>query len=407
MSSNGKIHSPVTHVALYAMLLVFTPFIMLQNYLQRAIGSLSEFAVEPFGVRLPLMFTIAVIVFAVALIVVRKRITIYRTIAFLACLLMIGVSQRICDFYMGNPFYDLQNNWHYIAYAGFALLMFRMLRERGKSAAAVVKITYISALLLSAFDEGFQFFLSSRVFDIGDIAKDGWGVLIGLIVVFFVIDSGRTITRKGWDFRRKKLADYPKSALSMLALAMIFNFLLISFGSVLTDLEYIWHALAFTSGAFIIVFAMIHLTKFKAVRFGLGAILLLAISAQTVSFLRYRSDNIVYNARGLTVYRGIPIPFFDVMIFPNGRFRLVDKKRYFNPGDKTTIFEQKADIVIIATGADGSGGLGFEKNESQFVYNKFTKRCSQAIPMRTPEACELFNRLKKEGKDVLFIINNT
>ena len=40
------------------------------------------------------------------------------------------------------------------------------------------------------------------------------------------------------------------------------------------------------------------------------------------------------------------------MIFPNGSFRLADKKDMFLPGDNTTIFEQEADIVIIGSGND-------------------------------------------------------
>lgn len=308
---------------------------------------------------------------------------------------------------MSNKFYDLQNNWHYIAYAIFVFMMFRALAPRKVTAAKIVLYTYLSALALSIFDEGFQYFLSSRVFDIGDIAKDGWGVLIGLVALFFIYDEGKIIGRKGWHIRKERMKDYSKSAWSLLALAVILNLMLLLFGSLLTELEYIGYALMFTFGSFIVVFVLLHLSKIKAVRIGIYTALIVVVAAQTISFLHYRKRNIVYNAYGLTVYKGIPIPFFDVMIFPNGWFRLVDKKHYFTPGDKTTIFEQRADIVIIATGAYGYGGLGFDKRVSQFGYNICTKRCTQAIPLKTPDACKVFNRLKKEGKNVLIIIHNT
>jgi hypothetical protein len=108
------------------------------------------------------------------------------------------------------------------------------------------------------------------------------------------------------------------------------------------------------------------------------------------------------------VYKGIPIVFYDVMIFPNGTFRLVDKKHYFNSRDQTFFMEHKPDIIIIGSGAEGLGGRGFVKQSPhQFMYNPHIQRGTQVIILKTPEACEVFNRLKRERKNVLFVLHNT
>ena len=125
--------------------------------------------------------------------------------------------------------------------------------------------------------------------------------------------------------------------------------------------------------------------------------------------MKYNNSNIVYNKKGIVVYKGIPIPYFDIMIFPNGTFRLVDKKIYFNQKDKfNRIYMHANDILLIGSGKDGKGGKGFidEKRETQFVFNPIKKLPLQVIVLKTPEACEEFNLLKSKGYDVMFIIHN-
>jgi len=407
MKIGEKIHSPVSHVVLYAVLLVFTPFIMLQNYLQHSVKRLSEFSFGIAGLELPLMFSIAFVLFLGFIFAVRKRITLYRIIAFAICIAMIALSQRISDFYMQNPFYDLQNNWHYIAYAIFAVLMYRMLKARGKDSAYIATRTYFTALSLSTFDEGFQYFLSSRVFDIGDIAKDGWGVLIGLVIVLYVYEQGESAKKTGWQITQNNFRSYFQSTFAFLTVAGIFNLFFLIYGALLSELEYLPTAMLFLFGSFIVIFTLIHLSRFKPVKIAIISLLVLIFISIGASFIIHREDHIVYNSFGLTVYKGIPIPYFDIMIFPNGTFRPVDKKHYFYPGDKTTMYEFKPDIVIIGTGAYGRGGLGFGSELSTFGYNKNIGRCTQFIMLPTPRACEVFNRLKKEGRNVLFVIHNT
>jgi hypothetical protein len=126
------------------------------------------------------------------------------------------------------------------------------------------------------------------------------------------------------------------------------------------------------------------------------------------SAVRHRHDGIGTHRYGLTVYRGIPVPFFDVMIFPDGHFRAVDKKHYFTPRDRIFIDKRHADIVLIGTGYRGLGGFGFPHQKgSRFLYNAQTQRGMQVIILNSNEACDLFNHLKEQGKRVLLILHST
>ena len=143
-------------------------------------------------------------------------------------------------------------------------------------------------------------------------------------------------------------------------------------------------------------------------KFTLLSIFVCAVLLQTYFFVKYRSANIVNHRHGLTVYKGIPIIFFDAMIFPDGTFRLVDKKHFFNLRDQKFFSKQRADILVIASGSKGEGGQGFPvKAPVQFIYNYYTQRGTQVIILENSQASELFNRLKSEGKNVLFILHNS
>ena len=47
------LHSARTHLVLVALLLIFGPFIMLQNYLQQTITALSRYSFETLGLQIP------------------------------------------------------------------------------------------------------------------------------------------------------------------------------------------------------------------------------------------------------------------------------------------------------------------------------------------------------------------
>jgi len=407
MARKFDINSPMLHVVMYAILLFFTPFILLRSYLQDAIGRASTASFEVFGVSIPYVLVAAGVVFAILILRFGRYLTLRRVVAFAVVVLLWLLGQKTADYYFGHRFYELQHNWHYIAYALFVLVIYRACLARKTGDARFALWAFLLPLGVSTLDEVFQFFISSRVFDIGDIAKDTWGAVIGIVFVFFVIKSGK-IVEKGWKLRNAKPAEYIRNPLSITLLSAIFAYSLLFFGSILTEVRYIGPAIGISLGIFVLIFLVIHLSQMKAYRILFSAILVMAILAQGTAFAVYHDDYIVKSSESITIYKGVPIPYFDVMIYPNGCFRLVDKKEAFNQRDMLFFYEHAESILLIAGGFDGAGGMGFPKEwESQFIFNPQTGKGLQVIIQSTPTACKTFNRLKEEGKDVLFVVHST
>ena len=185
------------------------------------------------------------------------------------------------------------------------------------------------------------------------------------------------------------------------------SYIFLFFSSNLTESTYLLSLITVVLTAWVIFILIFHFCQFKIS----GLILLFLFSSATIfmciRIYRTPSGYIESKRTYLVVYKGVPIPYFDMMIFPNGRFRLVDKKLDFNNLDKKIIFAKNPDILLIGTGKKGKSGsgLGADK-EVQFIYNNQYKRAVQLIKLKTPEACRNFNRLKKSGYNVMFIINN-
>ena len=96
------------------------------------------------------------------------------------------------------------------------------------------------------------------------------------------------------------------------------------------------------------------------------------------------------------------------MIYPDGLPRLVDKKHFFNNQDKKFFLDHEPSILLIGSGWAGKGGKGFNKEDgTYFTFSSLTIKSTQVIILKTQEACKLYNRLRREGKNVLFIIHNT
>ena len=128
----------------------------------------------------------------------------------------------------------------------------------------------------------------------------------------------------------------------------------------------------------------------------------------TGSFLAHRNDNINYVADNIIVYKGIPVPFFDLLIFQDGSARLSDKKFFFNEKDFAYLKNKKTDIILIGNGFRNQreSDIAFEER-AQLIYNQFKNDITQLIVLNTPDACRLFNRMKRDNKSILFVIHNT
>ena len=402
-----RLHDPFKHLGLYVLLLVMTPFIMLQNYLQTAVGMASRASFDIFALEIPFVLAAFLAFLGAVLILARRSLNRYIGFSLALVLLHIAIGQQIADYYFRHHFYDLQHNWHYFAYSILAYLMYRALVRYELQPARIILFTFLGALVISSFDEAIQVLISSRVFDIGDIAKDTWGSLAGMIFIFCGLEKG-CVFEKPFRIRHTRFKAYLESSLAALTGAWIFAFILLNVSSLLTESKYLLTAILITLCLAATTFLIIHLTQWKRLRWIIITGLTIVILAQVVAIVQYRDKPIVMNRYGLLVYRGLPLPFFDILIHPNGRPRLVDKKHMFNKRDQDTIHGLASDILLIGSGHEGQGGRGFrETTEMQFVFNKYTGRGMQVIILPTPQACKLYNRLQQEGRSVLFIIHNT
>lgn len=404
----GWIHSTRLHVVMYSALLVATPFVMLQSFLQQAVSRLSRFSFPALGQEIPIVPTVALLAVVALLVAFRSKLTLRRIAAGGIALLLIALAQQFTDYYAAHRFYDLQQNWHYIAYGIFAFVMYRDLAPRGMPLHRILLLIYFCALLYSSFDEAFQKHMSNRVFDISDIAKDSWGSVIGMVLLLLGGKHADALIADWKRLRHGKLRDYIHHPMTLLTLMTVGTFLLLIIGSLLTDYEHLTTVILLALGAFVLFFLVLHCSQYRVCKYTFLGILVAGVAVQSYSYYTYRDRCITHNQFGLTVYKGIPIVFFDVLFYPDRTFRLVDKKHDFNQLDRAFFLKQETDILVIGCGAQNRGGNGFpRKTPCQFIYNPFTKRGTQVILEPTPQACETFNRLRKEGKNVLFVLHNT
>jgi hypothetical protein len=393
---------------MYSMLLVATPFILLQNFLQQAIGELSASKVPIGKTSIPIVPLVALALVLVMGWRFRRHLTRLRILAGVAAILMIALAQQITDFYFGHSFYELQMNWHYIAYTIFAFMVYRDLYPRGTRLTKVMAVTFLLALLFSTFDEIVQMRISNRVFDVSDIAKDAWGAATGLVVLYLGRSGGPDFARDWSPIRHRQVSGYLRSPGSLLLLILVCGLLFLCIGSLLTDYPHWPLAAGLTIGAFLVFFVLFHASQSRWVGWPLLGLLITGLALMSVSYLRHRSEGVTESRYGMAVYKGIPIPFFDVMIYPSGSFRLVDKKHYFNKRDQEFLLRQGPDIILIGSGMEGKGGQGFpEPYTSQFLFNPYTGRGTQVIVLKNPDAREAFNRMRRDGKRVLFVLHNT
>ncbi len=393
---------------IFCILVVMTPFVVVTKYLQGSVYDLSHMSFSVFGHSIPYVATAGIIFIGIFFAWYWKRITLRKTVAVMIIVAMIGWAQWLQDLYGGMSIYDLQKNWHYVTYAAYILMFFRAFHVRGMTVPHAVLYSFLTGMSLSIFDEFFQLFLSDRIFDISDIAKDSWGAVMGLILIFFVTETYGKIDQGKHRILQKKLKDYTREPLSAFFVVGLLAFILITFSPLLTGHDY-WHfLLLMTVSIYLILFTVLHLSQHRKVRFVTIGVVSVIIMLLVGSFLLNHSKNVMHNAPGLTIYRGIPIPYFDFLIYPNGMLRFADKKKHFNTQDRQFMLKQKPSIILIGNGSKGEGGYGFKMSESEpgFYFNKWTKKGTQFIILRNAEACKLFNRLVMEGKNVLFIVHN-
>jgi hypothetical protein len=400
-----KLKPELINFSLYTLLLIVTPFLMLQNYLQTGIGMASRSALKIGDLSIP--YTVIIILIAIILFLafsVRKM-NKTRIISLGIVIALYIIGQKTSDYYFGHRFYDLQYNWHFIAYGIFSYLAFRRFSSKKRPLFRILQLTILSAFLISAFDEFIQVFISNRVFDLSDIAKDVWGNMMGTFFIFFYVGKG-----KGFDnfkFRQKKFRNYFTNPFSLLCVEFIFSYILLYISSNLTDTGFLLFTMLITICITLLVIYFIHLGNNNNIKWMLRGIGIIVLVYIVISMFAVR-QNVKYYSKGFVTYNNIPVVYFDCMIFPNGMIRLVDKKENFNHRDLLKLDDLDPEILLIATGTDGKGGRGWNDQEmTEMRYNTKTQRIYQIIKMKTKEACTEYNRLIRENKKVLFIIYNS
>jgi len=393
---------------LFAILIVLTPFMVVTRYLQGAVNELSHLKWTILGVELPIVMSLALLLFLAVIIWQRREINRRRVSFSLLVVAMLIFSHQIQDFYAGFAIYDLQKNWHYAAYAIYVYIFFRTFIRRGLPKQKLILYSFLSALGLSVFDEVFQYFLSHRVFDVSDIAKDSWGAVMGLILVLFVSETYGSTPTKLTQIWQRNFRDYFTVPVTTLLIVSLFSFLMLVISPLLTDFDLIGYYLLTLFLVSLSTFFLLHKLQSQLFRKVIMIVFALGILGIGGSFLAQADQLVSYNRFGFTFYKGIPIPVFDLIIYPDGYPRLVDKKHFFNNQDKKFLLSCQPNILLIGSGYSSNGGKGFPVDEgSAFVYNKFTGRGTQVIVLPTSLACKEFNRLKREGKNVLFVIHTS
>ncbi|MDD2198221.1 MAG: VanZ family protein [Bacteroidales bacterium] len=396
--------SPKLNLSLYTLLLIITPFLLLQNYMQSAIGLIGSSGFNVGTVLIPYTVILVLSVAITAIIIAWKYISLKRIFGIFIFVVMLFVGQHASDFYFNHNFYDLQYNWHFIAYSIFALLAFRYFHSKNLPPAKIILNSFLLALCISSFDEIIQVFISQRVFDISDISKDVWGVLMGIVLIQITVLDAVAFTE--FKIRYPKIKDYFKNPFTVLFHLIVFTYIFLWISALLTNKIFWGEVVFFTILIYLIIFFVIHIAKTKLVRWTLRGLIVLLLSFIAFAVLK-KEKHVSVLGNSLIVYNGIPIYYFDLLIYNDGRFRLVDKKDFFNQRDKLKINSFDTDIVIFGTGMKGEGGKGFnDQLITEMRYSDERKDIYQIIKLNNKEAAQLFNKLSKEDKKVHFIIYN-
>ena len=314
-----------------------------------------------------------------------------------------GIGQSSTDYYFNHDFYELQHNWHYFAYGIFAWISYLYHQSKGSSRVRYIWNTMVHGVLISIFDETAQIFISGRVFDICDNGKDIWGMVVGLIVVLLFTKPRDEKIR----FLHRNILANLKHTWSAIFILLLFSYIFLNIASVLTETRYLVEVMIWTFVVCLPIISAIYLCQFKVPRIVIIAMLSALLIMGIITINNNKTNIIIQKEAGVLSWRGINVPWFDLMIQTNGVPRLVDKKIYFNKKDKINrIYGLSEDILIMGSGTKGHGAMGFTAGNSNFVFNPITRRPLQILIYPNIQACRIYNQLISEGKKAMIIIHN-
>jgi len=125
-------------------------------------------------------------------------------------------------------------------------------------------------------------------------------------------------------------------------------------------------------------------------------LLAVAVIAPPVSMLY--PGTITHARFGLVVYGIIPVPALDVTIGPRGALWFRDKSHLITREEIDDLISPEVEVVIIGTGWQGRARVEPSVKEIEGPEIRIEL---------TPDAYELYNRLKKEGRVVVLLAHST
>ena len=245
---------------LYGCLLVATPFIMLQHYLQGFIRHLTSVSFTFLNTNLPVVPVLGAAFLISFGVLYRNQITKKQLVLSFLVILLMYLGLTISDYYIDYKFYDIQNNWHYFAYGIFSFIVYSHYKLRSVPMYRINFYAFLLGAALSLFDECFQFFMSQRIFDPSDVAKDLWGVVIGLMILNFGVEK-KKINWSTVKIRKNKLREYFKDPVAGFILLLIFSYCFLFVSSLMTEAKYFFYILLVSILFFSLIFLIIHLYK--------------------------------------------------------------------------------------------------------------------------------------------------
>ncbi len=395
------------NLVLYDLLLILTPFLLIRNYLQLALKELSQFKLHLFFFEIPLFVFVFLLLSLFCLFIYWKKLKAKYLIIILLLVFLMVIGQNIADFYLDYSYYDLQNNWHYFAYGIFVFIAYRYFKEHIKSDSKLITIIFLKAFIISSIDEGIQVFISNRIFDVSDIAKDLWGVCLGLVVLLFWV---KDYNLKNLNFIIKKAKDYFSEPVSILLHLFMLTLIFLLISSNLTDSRYFVWIILWTLFIYLIYFIFSFICKFRYIKILTIFTILLIFGFTVFNFISVK-DDIITQKNSMIYYKNIPLFFFDFMVFPNGLIRMTDKKSNFRGNDFIIFKKQNPDLLIISSDKEPYFITGFEHLKfvefPYLMYNEIYNRLIQVLILKQEDAIRQYNRLNKLNKKVLLVIHQS
>lgn len=127
----------------------------------------------------------------------------------------------------------------------------------------------------------------------------------------------------------------------------------------------------------------------------IGCAVFVVVSITVSVFLQ----RITYATFGFTVYGLIPVPALDLTVDQNGVMWFREKSHQINRAELERLMTEEVEILVVGNGWDSVAQLTEEAKDLKNIVDL------RILP--TPDAIDLFNQLKSEGRVVVLLAHST